>query len=127
MKSLTAAAAIAAVTILPAHAAGKYPSAPKCAECNRVNVKGAVAMAKRTILYNLKDPESARWRRAKVASNGNVCIEVNAKNSYGGYTGFTTYLFNSRNGSLVSGESDYAGMYCGMSRVMPNAVYVNAQ
>ncbi len=40
----------------------------------------------------LKDPDSAKFKNVKVSSaSGYVCGEVNAKNSYGGYTGFTKF------------------------------------
>jgi hypothetical protein len=123
ISSIIFAAAIAAAFTMPAEAAKK----PVAARPAAINAKAAIAKAKNAIAWTMKDPESVRWRRAWVASNGNVCIEVNAKNSYGGYTGYTVYLYNSVKGSLVSGESDYAGMYCRIPRVMPNAVIVNAQ
>lgn len=45
----------------------------------------------------LKDPDSARFGRKVVVEAGEakvpaVCGEVNAKNSFGGYTGMTAYL-----------------------------------
>ena len=65
-----------------------------------ISQTAALAKAKAAIAYQLKDPESVRWRQAKVAPNGNVCIEVNAKNSYGGYAGFEPYFYNYRTGDL---------------------------
>ncbi|OFI35573.1 hypothetical protein BFC17_12495 [Alteromonas lipolytica] len=60
--------------------------------------------AKTIASYNLKDPGSAQFRNIKVSRVTEerhqaqpttivgliefVCLEVNAKNSYGGYTGF---------------------------------------
>ena len=60
----------------------------------------------------LKDPESARYRfepprKAYLCSPSSgdvrwqgylVKVAINAKNSYGGYTGFTPYLVSIRNG-----------------------------
>ena len=50
-----------------------------------------IAEAKKAIAGRLKDPSSARFGNAWAmqGSNGhrNVCIYVNAKNSFGGYTG----------------------------------------
>lgn len=44
---------------------------------------------------SLKDPDSAKFRRLQAyrASNGTVrvCGELNSKNSYGGYNGFTRF------------------------------------
>jgi hypothetical protein len=44
----------------------------------------------------LKDPESARFRDIKKMENGNFCGWVNAKNSYGGYTGYQAFFVASR-------------------------------
>jgi hypothetical protein len=40
----------------------------------------------------LLDPASAEFRN--VANGPEVCGEVNAKNSYGGYTGFKVFIFD---------------------------------
>lgn len=92
-----------------------YPEAPPAPP---VNPQQALANAKRAITFTLKDPESVRWRRAKVAPNGNVCIEVNAKNSFGGYTGFEPVTYNARTGDVL-GAANYAGMWCNHPSFMP--------
>ena len=68
------------------------------------------------LLAVLKDPESARWGRTSVprrehaivnqfrheaAYGYSFCVEVNAKNGFGGYTGMQTYWILVRNGELV--------------------------
>ena len=124
MKKLLTAAAIAAVFVLPAHAAKK----PVALKPQVVNTKAALAKAKDSIAWRLKDPESVRWRQAKVASNGNVCIEVNAKNSYGGYTGFQLYHYNARENRMFDNEFGFASAFCRERRLaMPNAASVNAR
>ena len=56
----------------------------------------------------LKDPESARFGRVFSFTNhlGNVetCVWVNAKNSFGGYTGETAFQFLD-SGKIISDES----------------------
>lgn len=56
-----------------------------------------VAQSKASILGRLKDPDSALFRNEAgfVTSRGDqiVCGEYNAKNSYGGYVGYTAYYF----------------------------------
>ncbi len=67
----------------------------------------------------LKDPESVRYREfskprkehiitnidAKEATYGySVCVLVNAKNSYGGYTGNHQYWFFLRDGKIVRSQ-----------------------
>jgi len=46
--------------------------------------------AKALVLASLKDPASAQFRNLRKNFNG-VCGEVNAKNAFGGYTGFKTF------------------------------------
>jgi hypothetical protein len=90
LKTLLAAALILAASAIPTHAASrKNPPAP-----NAASTKALVAQAKAAIAYQLKDPESVRWRQAAVDTKlGWVCIEVNSRNSYGGYTGFTPFFY----------------------------------
>jgi hypothetical protein len=80
----------------------------------------AKARARDAILGTLKDPDSAQFRNSTplfktlynfgMASIGNseplwaMCIEVNAKNSYGGYAGYQSWLVKFRNGQPVHGE-----------------------
>lgn len=43
--------------------------------------------AKNAVLKILKDPDSAKFGRFEQITNTGACLAVNAKNSYGGYTG----------------------------------------
>jgi hypothetical protein len=76
----------------------------------------AVAKAKDYLATTLKDPGSAqyKWLGIRPASIGFIPLAfnkrvngyvlsglVNAKNSYGGYTGFKLYQFAFRNGLLI--------------------------
>ena len=68
------------------------------------------------IKARLKDPESARFQRkephrgtipasqasARAVPVWIVEVNVNAKNSYGGYTGYQLYQFSYSNGKLVA-------------------------
>ncbi len=50
------------------------------------------AVIEQTIKDQLKDPDSARFKWADYRTGSTVyCAEVNAKNSYGGYTGFVPF------------------------------------
>ncbi|MGK9155447.1 hypothetical protein [Acinetobacter radioresistens] len=49
-------------------------------------------MAKEFVKASLKDPASAQFRSQK-----GFCGEVNAKNSFGGYTGFKRFIAADRN------------------------------
>lgn len=47
------------------------------------------------VTNSMKDPDSVRFRAVRVVRYGTgavVCGEVNAKNSYGGYTGFSPFV-----------------------------------
>jgi len=53
-----------------------------------------VAEAKKTVLKDFKDPESAQFRNVESRPFGKttvVCGEVNGKNGYGGYVGFKKF------------------------------------
>ena len=58
---------------------------------NVTTTAAEVKMAKRAAIDQLKDPESAKFDKIWALSGSNgartVCGYVNAKNSYGGYTG----------------------------------------
>lgn len=97
-------------------AAQRARSAAKLAECNRKGLDTrpkllddqTVDKIKNMVLDQLKDPESARFRKIQGLSEYAICTdrakeftmnwiyegEVNAKNSYGGYTGFTKFYSN---------------------------------
>lgn len=61
-----------------------------------------MAQARAAVADEMKDPASAQFRegRSYILSNGDraYCGEINAKNSYGGYNGFTPYWLRMRNG-----------------------------
>ena len=79
-------------------------------------------------LQNLKDPDSAKFGRItrplkehaitnkfeqQAVYGFSVCAEVNAKNSYGGYTGFKTRWFLIRNGQIVRSDAPKYHIYIG--------------
>jgi hypothetical protein len=92
-------AATAASAAKPAPAAAP---APVC-EAAAIDATDAALMrseARRMILSSLKDPESARFDAIFVfrlsCNDGRrdfACTSVNAKNSFGGYTGATPWLY----------------------------------
>ena len=54
--------------------------------------KSDIDRAREAVVDRLKDPESARFRNERVVGEDHfVCGEVNAKNSAGGYVGFSSY------------------------------------
>jgi hypothetical protein len=56
----------------------------------------------------LKDPSSVQFQN--VTQNANlICGELNAKNSYGAYVGFETFVFERSSKTLWLEDSDKAG------------------
>ena len=54
---------------------------------------------------SLKDPESAKFQEVKAYAKEQVaCGKVNAKNSYGGYTGFEDFSYYQGQSHLQSGD-----------------------
>ncbi len=48
---------------------------------------GSESEAKKAVLENLKDPDSAKFGKFSQVGESLACLTVNAKNSMGGYTG----------------------------------------
>lgn len=57
----------------------------------------------------LKDPASAEFRNEFVGSSGVPCGEVNAKNSFGGYTGFKRFVSAGREATFIESRSTADG------------------
>ncbi|PTX45607.1 hypothetical protein IQ03_04515 [Gemmobacter caeni] len=61
-----------------------------------------VAEAQTQTAYNMKDPSSAQFRNlrgirgktSKGQSMSYICGEINGKNSFGGYVGFTPFIYD---------------------------------
>jgi hypothetical protein len=64
-----------------------------------------IAQARERVKEMLKDPDSAKFRTEFVGKDGAVCGFVNAKNSYGGYSGFERYVVSADSVLLDGGES----------------------
>lgn len=48
---------------------------------------GAESEAKKAVLASLKDPDSAKFGQFTLVNEEHACLTVNARNSFGGYTG----------------------------------------
>jgi len=63
------------------------------------------AKVRAIVTDGLKDPESARFKPFSVVVDGDgnrkVCGAVNAKNTYGGYVGFTAFAYKLELGDLI--------------------------
>lgn len=79
--------------------ATKAPSPP--IELSNPSAEDRVILEQLTAA-SLKDPDSARFSGNIVIVNGkSACVEVNAKNSFGGYTGFQQAMLVKFSGSSV--------------------------
>lgn len=75
------------------------------------------ALIKQWAATGLKDPESARYGRIskprkewmveslKPFYGYSVCVDINAKNAYGGYTGAQKFWFMFRDGKIVRSQN----------------------
>jgi hypothetical protein len=62
-----------------------------------------IPKAKRAVEFLLKDPDSAEFRSVRESAKRYVCGEVNAKNSFGAYTGFRRFAVDvSESGTVPS-------------------------
>ncbi len=80
----------------------------------------------------LKDPSSVQWRNVFIADRAlqTLCGEINARNSYGGYTGFKRFYYT-RNSQLteVQGGGDeeiFLKMYASMCKRSRKEIEVSA-
>jgi hypothetical protein len=62
------------------------------------------ATAKERVSATMRDPSSTQFRNVVIGPTGAVCGEVNAKNGYGAYAGFTAFIYSDSLGVQV--ESD---------------------
>lgn len=75
-----------------------FPSAAKSNPVRASRYANFSAEAKRDISRSLKDPSSAQWQdlfvsRSEGGEHLALCGEMNARNSYGGYTGFKRFFW----------------------------------
>jgi hypothetical protein len=76
-----------------------------------------IAVAKEVVSHDLKDPNSAQFRNIygfqyQGQDLTMVCGEMNAKNSYGGYGGFTYFFtkLSAANEPLITRVDEYGGL-----------------
>jgi len=66
-----------------------------------------IKLGEDVVRHSLKDPDSAKFESSYKPSgenDGHLCGKVNAKNSYGGYTGYKNYYvyINTKDGKLIN-------------------------
>jgi|LGVE01.1.fsa_nt_gb hypothetical protein len=63
---------------------------------------GYEGYAKNSLRDRLKDAESAKFKELDMFNGRIICGKVNAKNSYGGYSGYQMFIGNGTIGFLES-------------------------
>ncbi|MGE8098138.1 hypothetical protein [Pseudomonas fluorescens] len=93
--------------------------------------ENTVLLAHTMASYDLKDPDSAKFRdtffvtsdgrgEARDKSKDSWCIEINGKNSYGAYTGFSWALLPAGGRSVIMGNSPAGAV---ASQLCASAIY----
>ena len=88
--------------------------------------KAEIEKAKQGVRAQMKDPASVQFRNVRGYNKGGMallCGEVNAKNSFGAYTGFRRFIAGSKELVIVEGveglsSSEFAQLWaktCGTS------------
>lgn len=67
-----------------------------------------IADAESLVAYTLRDPDSAQFRNSRLTGRGAVCGQVNGKNGFGAYTGFTGYIVIGRSPTIKKEGLDEA-------------------
>ncbi len=63
---------------------------------------GAESDARKAVLENLKDPDSAKFGKFTNINDKAACLTVNARNSMGGYTGDQQACLIKQNGKWIA-------------------------
>lgn len=88
--------------------AGCGPSEAELAAQAKALAAAQLAMHKQklrsVIERSLLDPYSVQYRNDWVTSTGALCGEVNGKNSFGEYVGFTRFVVNPRGKAYMAGD-----------------------
>lgn len=93
--------------------------------------ENAVLLAHTMASHDLKDPDSAKFRDAFFITSDNRgesrdkskdswCIEINGKNSYGAYVGYTWALLPAGGNSVIMGNSSTGAV---INQLCASAVY----
>ena len=63
-----------------------------------VEAERSLSEVKQAVLVGLKDPDSAKFGKLTKVGDNYACLDVNAKNTFGGYTGMKTFALIRENG-----------------------------
>lgn len=71
----------------------------------------AGSTAEKSVKSNLKDPSSAKFSEVKIGKDGSVCGTVNAKNSFGAYSGDSRYVSSGGNAVIDDGSQEFSNVW----------------
>ncbi|MGQ7808128.1 hypothetical protein ACUN3I_21240 [Hafnia alvei] len=71
----------------------------------------AVSNAEASVKSNLKDPSSAKFSIGRVGKDGFVCGTVNAKNSFGAYSGNSRYVSSGGKAAIDDGSQEFSRLW----------------
>jgi len=69
---------------------------PPARDPRQIAYDDAIDTAKQMILTTLKDPDSAKFGNVFFGRKATICGTVNAKNSFGGYTGAQVFTIDAK-------------------------------
>ena len=83
------------------------------AETQRLENEDAIRRynAEESVKSNLKDPSSAKFSEATAGKHGSVCGTVNAKNSFGAYSGDSRYVSSGGKTSIDDGGQEFSSLW----------------
>jgi hypothetical protein len=67
-----------------------------------------ISRAKDSVREQLRDPESAQFKDVSISHTGAICGQVNARNGYGGMSGFK-FFFADKDGYVARLQEDAEG------------------
>ncbi|HBX8260339.1 MULTISPECIES: hypothetical protein [Klebsiella pneumoniae complex] len=77
----------------------------------RYNNMNVISASNPSVKAELKDPESATFKNQIVGRDGYVCGQVNAKNSFGAYSGFKRYVSKSGMTIIDDGGTEFSKLW----------------
>jgi hypothetical protein len=109
LASLSGCATAPSADVMAAADYGEYP-------------QNYQAIVKAYVSDSLKDPDSAQYTFLNFPMRGYwgfggakfgyvTCVKINAKNSFGGYTGYRINYFMIKNGAIIDATISQAGEY----------------
>lgn len=103
---IVVACLIGFVVLLAVIGSGNKPEQPSRAAAKPVSEYDIIRAGQRAVENKLKDSDSAKFSSQFVGKSGVPCGSVNAKNSFGGYTGYMRYMASGGGIVIIEGEVD---------------------